>query len=115
MKLPQLPLAIPSSASLCSVLLDKPTSHPNVYRKRIRDIQGTPRRGDWVAVYHQFEVPRPELFAYAVYNPKSEIALRIVRWGKDLPDDAFWEARLNEAVALRRDLLQLDHVSNCYE
>lgn len=107
-------LTIPASAQLAAVVLDKPTTHPNVFRKRIRDTSGTPRRGDWVAVYHTFEVSEPQLFAYGLYNPKSEIALRIVRWSQDVPDEAFWNSQLDNAVALRRDVLQLDRVTDCY-
>lgn len=95
-------------------MLDKPTTHPNVFRKRIRHISGTLRRGDWVAVYHNQDVPEPQLFAYGLYNPKSEIALRIVRWGEEVPDEAYWDQRLEQAVSLRRDILGLDRVADCY-
>lgn len=107
-------LTIPANAQLAAVMLDKPTTHPNVFRKRIRSTIGNPRRGDWVAVYHSFEVAQPQLFAYGLYNPKSEIALRIVRWSQDVPDEAFWNATLDEAVGLRREALHLDRVTDCY-
>lgn len=112
--LADLPLSIPAASKLCAVMLDKPTTHPNVFRKRIRHIEGSPKRGDWVAVYHNLEANAPELFAYGLYNPKSEISLRIVRWGKEVPDDAFWNELLDRAISLRRDFLQLDSATDCY-
>ncbi|MCC6508342.1 MAG: class I SAM-dependent rRNA methyltransferase [Pirellulaceae bacterium] len=107
-------LAIQANAQLAAVILDKPTTHPNVFRKRIRNIEGSPRRGDWVAVYHTHEVAEPELFAYGLYNPKSEIALRIVRWGQLVPDNDYWDQCLENALALRCDVLKLDSTTDSY-
>ena len=112
--LPALPLTIPAASKLASVMLDKPTTQPNVFRKRIRQIVGAPKRGDWVAVYHLLDESAPELFAYGLYNPKSEIALRIVRWSSDVPDEGFWDQLLDRAVSLRRDILKLDGHTDCY-
>ncbi len=109
-----LPLIVPGAANLAAAVLDKPTTHPNVFRKRIRHLSGTPKRGEWVAVYHTHETEEPELFAYGLYNPKSEIALRILRWSKDVPDEPFWDQLLDNAISLRRDVLQLDEVTDCY-
>jgi 23S rRNA (cytosine1962-C5)-methyltransferase len=37
-----------------------------------------------------------------------------LRWGQDPPDDAFWTAQLTKAVELRRDVLQLDAITDAY-
>lgn len=107
-------LALAGNAKLASVILDKPTTHPNIFRKRIRSIEGQPQRGDWVALYHATEDGQPRLFGYGLFNPKSEIAIRIVRWHQDLPDDAYWQQLLTNAVALRRDVLKLDTHTDGY-
>ncbi|MEM8734785.1 MAG: hypothetical protein AAGG44_11210, partial [Planctomycetota bacterium] len=106
----RLPLSMEAPDSLPSVLLAKPTSHPNIFRKRIRHMDGHPSVGDWVVVYA--EEPKdstpgestdggspsaadvdsseshlpPRLLGYGIYNPKSEVAVRMVRWGGALPD-----------------------------
>ncbi len=115
----QPPLAAPlwpvSSASLSSVVLSKPTNHPTVYRKRIRLVDGQPNTGDWVGVYHDAaESGQPELFAYGLYNPKSEIAVRLVRWSHELPDEAFWDALIDRAVKLRVETLDLAKHTDAY-
>lgn len=95
---------------LPEVHLQTPTSHPLVYRKRIAQVVGNPRAGDLVVVYHSEQ----ELLGYGLYNPKSEIAVRMLQWNGDPPGESFWEDRLAEAVALRRDVLRLDAVTDAY-
>jgi 23S rRNA (cytosine1962-C5)-methyltransferase len=86
-----------------------PTWHPFLYRKRIATVQKA-RPGDMVAVYG----PGDQLLGYGLYNPRSEIAVRMLFHGADLPDDSAWQQRLEEAVRLRRDLLRLDDVTDAY-
>lgn len=105
----------PREAELAAVFLNKPTNHPTVYRKRIMGIEGKPQAGEWVSVYHSAgELGQPELFAYGLYNPKSEIAVRLVRWSAELPDEAFWNQLLDRAVSLRTHTLGLDSLTNAY-
>src|SRR5687768_15320887 len=78
--------------------------NPTVYRKRIDEVERTARPGDLVAVHDDDE----KLLGYGLYNPKSEIAVRMVRFDEQLPDDDFWNTLLQRAVSLRRDLLRLD-------
>ena len=56
----------------------------------------------------------PALFAYGIYNPKSTIAVRMMSWGEDLPDAAFWQVKIHQAISLRTGLLQLDQTTNAY-
>jgi len=51
---------------------------------------------------------------YGLFNPKSELALRMLSRGDELPDEAWWQQRLKEAVTLRRDFLRLDEASDSY-
>ncbi len=47
----RVPLVPEAADAMASVFIKWPTLHPNIYRKRIAEIQGRPRAGDWVAVY----------------------------------------------------------------
>lgn len=105
-----LPLCPDPARPLPAVFLKTPTRHPLIYRKRIVRADASARPGDLVAVY----VEPNELMGYGLYNPRSEIAVRMVRLGPELPDEAFWQARLAEAVDLRRRLLRLDEVTDAY-
>lgn len=110
-----LPLIVPPIESIPAITLAKPTSHPNVFRKRISQIDGKPNVGSWVCLYHtETEDESPELFAYGIYNPKSEIAVRIVRWSPEPPDEQFWEQLVDRAISLRLETLLLDEVCDTY-
>ena len=118
------PLFPASRAALPAVTLRSAVRQPNVFRKRIASVDPGVRAGDWVIVY----APRPEsnqedsaddagelqIIGYGIYNPRSEIALRILRFGVDVPDDTFWTGLLERAVSLRRDMLHLDESTNAY-
>lgn len=109
------PLSPVASDRLASVILSKPTSHPTVYRKRIKQVLGRPEVGDWVSLYHQeSDEVQPQLFGYGLFNPKSEIAVRVVRWSEQLPDDAYFEQLVDRAVQLRTETLRLHEVTDCY-
>ncbi|GIW98578.1 MAG: oxidoreductase [Pirellulaceae bacterium] len=60
------------------------------------------------------EDPALKVFAYGWYNPKSELAVRIVRWSDAPPDKAFWNGLLDRAVELRTGLLKLDEITDSY-
>ena len=128
-------LYLDPSASLPRIYVPHATRHPNIFRRRIARIEGRPGPGDWVAVYadpaaasvgpRSARVPdaadasdgppaAPRLFAYGLYNPKSEIAVRLLRWGDALPDAAYWQDRLRRAVALRHELLELPSGTDAY-
>jgi 23S rRNA (cytosine1962-C5)-methyltransferase len=55
-----------------------------------------------------------EVVGYGLWNPHSQIALRVLSQGNELPSDAFWKARLAESVRVRTDLLALDASTNAY-
>lgn len=106
--LAQRPLAADASAALPAVTLRAAVRQPLIYRKRLAD-WGNARPGDLVSVY-----AGDELIGYGLFNPRSEIAVRIVSFGARLPDDDYWNAKLRRAVALRRELLRLDEQANAY-
>ena len=105
----QRPLAPDPSAPIPAAFVRSPSWHPFLYRKRIDRVEKG-RPGDLVAVYG----PNDRVLGYGLYNPRSEIAVRMVFYGEELPDDAAWQARLDEAVTLRRDMLRLNDVTDAY-
>lgn len=109
------PLYPAGNSDLPRIIISKRTTHPNIFRKRIQKIEGDPSVGDWVSVYFTNEdTGLLELFAYGLYNPKSEIAVRLIRWSQDLPDEEFWDSILDRAVSLRQDAMKLDSVTDSY-
>ncbi len=86
--------------------------HPYVYRKMVIGPVGPvrPRDGDIVRVVDRDGLP----IGFGLWNGRSQINLRILSQGVEVPGPAFWEGRLDRAIALRRDLLRLDEVSNSY-
>ena len=56
----------------------------------------------------------PVLFGYGIYNPKSEIAVRVVSWSSSLPDENYWNELIERAVDLRVHTLGLDRVTSSY-
>ncbi|MBI1899859.1 MAG: class I SAM-dependent rRNA methyltransferase [Planctomycetia bacterium] len=95
---------------LPAVIVKGSSGYPNIYRKRLGKVDAAARPGDLVAVYSAEQ----ELLGYGLYNPRSEIAVRVVREGPELPDEAFFDGRLRSAVSLRRELLKLDDATDAY-
>jgi 23S rRNA (cytosine1962-C5)-methyltransferase len=91
------------------VFLKSPTVYPLIFRKRIASVDKQARPGDLVAIYHE-----EFLLGYGLFNPRSEIVVRVVRRGVELPDEGFWKSLLARAVSMRRDLLRLDEVADAY-
>ncbi len=97
-----------------AVFLRSPTRYPLVYRKRVRRVDDQARPGDLVAVYSAPEGEPAELIGYGLYNPRSEIVVRLVRLAPELPDSGFWDESLERALRLRHDVLRLPETTNAY-
>jgi 23S rRNA (cytosine1962-C5)-methyltransferase len=108
--IPQRPLSPDPSQPLPAVFMKSVGLHPLLYRKRVARVDSSAKAGDWVAVYDADE----KLAGYGFYNPRSEIAVRMLTLDADLPDDSFWDDRLQKAVELRRKVLRLDDVTDSY-
>jgi 23S rRNA (cytosine1962-C5)-methyltransferase len=102
-------LAPNPAAAIPAAFVHTPTWHPFLYRKRIDRVEKA-RPGDLVAVYG----PNDRVLGYGLYNPRSEIAVRMTFYGEELPDDAAWQKKLDEAVDLRHGLLRLRDVTDAY-
>lgn len=106
----QQPLCPDPKQRLPGVYLKSPTPHQTIFQKRIDFVDNDARAGDWVAVYYG----ERELLGYGLFNPRSEIAVRMIRWGDKLPDESFWDELLSTATSLRQETLKLDEVTDAY-
>ncbi len=99
-----------SSEPIPAVFVKNRVAHPILYRKRLQKIERA-KAGDLVAVYADGD---REPFGYGVYNPRSEMSVRMLWTTPQLPDDEAWRQKLQAAVDLRRDTLKLDECSNAW-
>lgn len=86
--------------------------HPIIFRKMVDAPRGAirPNDGDIVTARD-----REGLFVgHGIWNRHSEVALRLLSRETEPPGTAFWQSRLGRALALRRDVLGLDQVTNAY-
>lgn len=84
---------------------EKPVNnrHPWVFSGAIQKIDGDPSPGDLVLVLDA----NGRFLATAYYNPHSQIRARILTWTDETIDDAFWQAKIQQAAA-GRALLALE-------
>lgn len=86
--------------------------HPWVFAGAISRIEGNPEPGDEVIL----QTDRGEFIARGLFNPHSNIRVRLYSWEESQPlDEAFWLERLTQAVDLRADtgLLNDFETSGC--
>jgi 23S rRNA (cytosine1962-C5)-methyltransferase len=83
---------------------------PFIYRKMIREASPEAQPGDVVTVLDRHGA----VFGSALYNPRSEIVLRMLVFGGHPLDECFWSAAIESAVALRCDVLKLDRRTSAY-
>ncbi len=74
--------------------------HPWLFSNAIAEATGKP--GEVVAV----RAASGELVAWGYFNPASQIRVRLLRWGQEPPDDAWWQAQIERSVGLRAPLLE---------
>jgi 23S rRNA (cytosine1962-C5)-methyltransferase len=70
----------------------------------------TPNHGDLVRVVDRDGVH----IGFALWNGRSQISLRFLSRSSEPPGPDFWRRRIEEAVALRRTVLELDRDTNAY-
>jgi 23S rRNA (cytosine1962-C5)-methyltransferase len=79
------------------------SGHPWIFRSDIERVAGKCTPGDIVTVMSG----KSQFLARAVYNPQSQIALRILSYNDEAIDDAFIRNRVSRAVAYRRKFADL--------
>lgn len=77
--------------------------HPWLFSGALHHSDGDPQPGDLVAVLG----PREEVLGYGHFAAGS-IAVRMLSFGAEVPDPAFWRRRLEAALELRRRLGLVD-------
>jgi len=81
--------------------------HPWVFTGAISRIEGSPEPGAEVIL----QTNKGEFIARGLYNPNSNIRVRLYAWDEEQAfDDAFWINRLEQAVALRETIGLLDQL-----
>ncbi|MFN0134503.1 MAG: class I SAM-dependent rRNA methyltransferase [Phycisphaerae bacterium] len=85
------------------------TSHPFIFQRMMANIDPQAHPGDIVAVYDR----GAQLFGRGIFNPRSQIALRMLSLGPDPIDEAFFKKRLLQAVTLREQL-RLSEITDTY-
>ncbi len=97
---------------LPTVAVRSPGYHPLIFKKMVIGPRGgpRPRDGDLVRVIDRDGVP----LGFGLWNGRSQVSLRLIAPGTEPPGPEFWTQRINEAVALRRDWLALDQVTDAY-
>jgi 23S rRNA (cytosine1962-C5)-methyltransferase len=81
---------------------------PFVYRKRMVSADDGIEPGELVRI--DDEAGRPIGFGF--FNPLAELALRVLTRGPKPPGPEWWQTKLTKSLALRRDLLRLDDVTD---
>lgn len=98
-----------SSAPIPTVTLKARISQTAVFRKQIQSADGA-RPGDLVAVYSKSN----QLLGYGLYNPRSEMSLRMMWRSPEFPAADAWNVKLRQAVRLRKETLKIDAVADTY-
>src|SRR5262252_8429429 len=91
--------------------IERRSNHPWIFQKMVEKPEPRPKPGTIVDI-----VDRDGTFAgRGFYNGHSRISLRVLTSDpNESVDDAFFERKIAEAVQLRRDVLNLDAVTDAY-
>lgn len=84
--------------------------HPHLFQKLIGSVDPHTQPGDLVRVL----TPEGAPWGFGLYNPRAEIAVRMLSYGSEPPNQAFWDERLGRSLSLRQGLLRLDEVSSAW-
>jgi 23S rRNA (cytosine1962-C5)-methyltransferase len=107
---PDRPLDPP--ADVPTVAVRAAGNHPFIFKKMVIGAVGAarPMDGDLVRVVDRDHLP----LGFGLWNGRSQIALRLLTPGTTAPTRDLWVTRIGQAVALRREVLGLDAVTDAY-
>jgi 23S rRNA (cytosine1962-C5)-methyltransferase len=91
------------------VLLRSASRHPFIYQRMIDGADRAAKAGDVVQIYDKTGL----LFGRGLFNPDSQIALRVLTYGDAPIDDNFWRTTIHRAIELRHQL-NLNAVTDAY-
>lgn len=86
------------------------SSHPFIYKRMVASVDPAARSGDVVTVYDRSD----RVFGHGFYHSRSQIAVRMLSYDARPVDDAFFRARLTQAVDWRKQLFRGDEKTNVY-
>lgn len=104
------PLEQPADVALPELIVRSPSWHAHLFKKRLGAFPANARHGDLVRLVTGDGQP----LGIGYFNPRAEIAGRILTRVDEPLDAAWWDARLTSAVDLRRTTLRLDAVTTAY-
>ncbi|MFT3807932.1 class I SAM-dependent rRNA methyltransferase [Arenimonas sp.] len=91
--------------------IERRSNHPWIFQKMVEKPVAKPKPGTIVDIVDATGA----WVGRGFYNGHSRIALRVLTENPDeVVDQAFFAARIRQAIALRRDLLRLDEVSDAW-
>ncbi len=99
-------------STLAAVAIRATGQHPFVYRKMVVGPvgPGLPNPGDLVRVVDRAGKP----LGFGLWNPRSQISLRMLSREAQPPGLSFWEQKIDRAVDLRVKMLGLDAQASAY-
>ena len=103
-------LEIDPNETLPRIVLNAPTSHPTLFRKRLGEFDHNARHGDLVEVV----LEDGEFFGYGLFNPRAEAVVRMLRRGTEKPDLPWWKKQLTAALELRTDRFAIPNITDAY-
>ena len=91
--------------------IERRSNHPWIFQKMVEKPDPRPRPGSVVDIVDR----NGDFGGRGFYNGHSRIALRVLTQDpNEAVDEAFFARKISEAVALRRDVLKLDAVTDAY-
>lgn len=87
----------PEDGRLPVIEVRSPGRHPYLYRKRLGTIDRTAQPGDIVTLVDVAGAP----LGYGLFNPRAELAVRVLCGPGDKPDRAWWTRQLQAALDFR--------------
>ena len=109
-RLVQRPVCPDDDRALPTVVAKGAVWHPFLFRRQLGDFDPRAQPGDLVEIVNTSGATQ----GFGLFNPRAEIAVRLLRLGINCPDDDWWDERLQSAVDLRREILKLDAVTDTY-
>jgi len=114
---PAVPQAIPDRSldpdvPMPMVAIRTPGVHPFIFRKMIDGVRGplVANPGDLVQVADRDGRP----LGYGLWNPRSQISLRVLSRAPEAPGSEFWVRKIDQAASLRLNTLGLEQETNAY-
>ena len=104
------PLQRPPGEALRWVQLRNVNFHPSIFKKMIGTFEAAAKNGDLVSVYDR----DGQMFGTGLLSLKSPIGLLMLTFDTSPFDEAQLEARIKNAMMLRREALRLDASANAY-